>query len=235
MKQRYPDRLLYWIFLLLSLAVVQCAYAGDDVADINTSQINQFIKIRFGKSIEIEMMNTPLQDALAAITQKSNIHFEVPDNLRKDKITFRSSSMDWPEALKRMLKQYNVAFGWEKNELKTVFIFERGTGKVVQLIPTPANELRSDSADSNQHDIDAQQDGRIIPLLPSVPLEEEKIIEIKPGAQQKGKREEKPEIENIEDFTKGLFPELSPESSGTDSDYAAPSPVPDEPARMKEK
>ena len=43
-----------------------------------------------------------------------------------------------------MLKKYNIAYGWEKNELKTVFIFERGTGKVLQLIPTPENELPSD-------------------------------------------------------------------------------------------
>lgn len=228
-------RLFYGIFFFFSLVGVQYIYAGTDVTGTKESQLNPLITISSGDSIQIEMKNIPLHDALNAVTQRSKINFEVPESLLKDKITLRFTCKAWPEAIKRMLRKYNIAYGWEKNELKTVFIFERGTGKVLQLIPTPENELPpTDQTVSNKQPKAELLDEQIIPSLPPIPAEEEKIIEVKFGSQGAGRRK-KPDMENMEDILQGLPPELPPDPSGEKDENASDFLVPDEPALMNVK
>ncbi|MHB8790804.1 MAG: hypothetical protein ACYDBT_13085 [Desulfobulbaceae bacterium] len=222
--------LFYRIFLICSLAVVPCVYAGPDTTVDMESQTDQLITIATGDSIQIEIKNAPLHDALNAVTQKSKINFEVPESLLKDRITLRFVSKDWPEAIKRMLKKYNIAYGWEHNELKTVFIFERGTGKVLQLVPAPEDEMPPvDPTESSLQGTDGMVDESFILSLPPLPTEEDKIIEIKFGAQNLGRREKKLAGENKEDGL-GLPPELDPDLSGVESENPSGVLIPEDPA-----
>lgn len=221
--------LFYRIFLIFSLAVVPCVYAGPVNAVHMESQMDQLITIATGDSIQIEMKNAPLHDALNAVTQKSKINFEVPESLLTDKMTLRIVSKDWPEAIKRMLKKYNIAYGWEQNELKTVFIFERGTGKVLQLVPAPEDELPPvDPTESSVQGNDGLDESFIL-SLPPIPTEEDKIIEIKLGAQNPGRREKKLAGENKEDGL-GLPPELLPDLSDVERENPSGALIPDDPA-----
>jgi hypothetical protein len=222
--------LFYRIFLIFALAVVPCVYAEPDTTVDMESQSDQLITVATGDSIRIEMKNVPLHDALNAVTQRSKINFEVPESLLKDKITLHFVSKDWPEAIKRMLKKYNIAYGWEQNQLKTVFIFERGTGKVLQLVPGPGDELPPvDPTKSSLQGNDGLVDEALILSLPPLPIEEDKIIEIKFGAQNPGRREKKLAGENKEDGV-GLPPELDPALPGMERENPSGAPIPEDPA-----
>lgn len=212
MTKSFGEGTSYLLFFLISLAIVPFVYAEENVQVIKEFYPDKSIVISTGDSILIEMNNVTLQDALEVVTIKSKIKFEVPANLLKDKITFRSNSRDWPEAIKKMLKQYNVAYGWEEIGLKTVFIFERGTGEVLQLIPDPMDDLPSlGQTEPNQHASDTSLDEKIFQSIPPIPTEDEKIIEMKFGTQRLGMREEKPDLENDDELLKRIPVEASPD------------------------
>ena len=132
--------LFFPILLTLLLAVAPCLYAGTNATAEKGAQSEQTITISTVVCVYIDIKDATLHDTLKAITKKSKINFEVPETLLNDKINFRSTNRDWPETLKKMLKKYNIAYGWEKTGLEKVFIFEHGTGKILQLIPPKVPE-----------------------------------------------------------------------------------------------
>jgi hypothetical protein len=78
------------------------------------------------EKIRIHVTEQTLQKILSYLEEVSGIRFEFSRKIGQIPVTATITGVDWPTAVRALLKPFNTAEVWEGRRLSKVFIFDRG-------------------------------------------------------------------------------------------------------------
>ncbi len=166
----YKNNIQFILIISLFIVILLLPQTSFPKELINSCEIN----ISSDSNIKVKINSMSLINTIKCISQKSNIYIEIPDSLQSDIINASFTDSSWHSVIKRILKKYNIAFGWENGEIKSVFIFERGGGKVLDLIPiSDIEDQNNKNSQSNIQNLDNLQ--KINPIYDKNKLHNESV------------------------------------------------------------